>query len=414
MNISQLQEAFENFTVASKTLESYYEMLQEKIKFLTIELEKKNTELKKALDELKKTNDYLSAVLYNIEEIIIGIDDKQRIILMNRSAERYLKLNFSDIKGSTIEKLNLKIAKEGPETYLLIGEKKYSVIVSNSKVVDLDGNVKGEVLLIKDISRLRELEAQNERNQRLIAMGEMAAKIVHEIRNPLCSIELYSSMLELEIQDPSQKKLAEGISKGINSMNNILTNMSIFARPNKPSMKNVKLDSLIHDSLQIISPLLKSPKIEVSCSLLNCHILGDPELLKQVFLNIMINAIHAKPDNCSTYCIEILMGEEEEFIVVSFKDYGVGIKPEYLEKIFDPFFTTKDTGSGLGLSISSMIMQSHGGYIKVSSEVGKGSCFSLYFKKPLKEKGFLKQDSEKTLNNLPIRRKLCQKTVNTY
>lgn len=410
MNISQLQEAFESFSAASKSIESYYELLQQRINCLTLELEKKNLELKKALSDLKKANDYLNAVLYNIEDIIIVVDDNKNVTMINKSAERYLNLNPSDIKGMPFNKLGFTIIEGDSDTYLIAGDKKYSVIISKSAVVDYEGRTKGEVILIRDITRLRELESQNDRNQRLISMGEMAAKLVHEIRNPLCSVELYASMLECEIQDPAQKKLAAGISKGISSLNSILTNMSILARPNKPLMRTLRLDLVIKDCLEMIRPLIKSSNTKVINLAMDYEIQGDVELLKQVFLNIIINAIQSKSEEASTHIIEITMNEDDEFIIVSIKDSGVGIQSGDLEKIFDPFFSTKESGSGLGLSISAKIIQSHHGYIKVTSEINKGSCFSLYFRKNNNKNGL--KNSKYLTKNKSINQRggaLCQK-----
>ncbi|MCX7913367.1 MAG: ATP-binding protein [Thermodesulfovibrionales bacterium] len=382
MNISQLQEAFQSFTRASKSIELYYEQLQKKIDFLAYELERKNLELKKALSELEKTKDFLEAVLYSIKDVVIVTNEDDQVIMINKSAEEYLNINYSNIKGKTFKELKLNLLEEGKDTFLISNGKRFVVIISDSSVIDKAGNVRGRVLLIRDISKLRELEIQNERNQRLIAMGEMAAKIVHEIRNPLCSIELYASMLQNEIMDLEQKRLALGISRSISTLNNILTNMSIFARPNKPVLKPIKLNIIITECIEMILPMLTSSKTKLKSSLLDSTIEGDGELLKQVFLNLMINAIQARrEEERQDLLIEINMVEDEQYFIVEIKDNGIGIKEENLEKIFDPFFTTKESGTGLGLSISAMIIQSHGGFIKVFSEYGKGSSFSVFLKK---------------------------------
>lgn len=381
MNISQLQEAFHSFSAASRSIESYYELLQRKINFLTLEIEKKNVQLNNALSDAEKANDFLNAVLYNIEDIIIVVDGNEQVAMINKSAEKYLQLDPSAVKGKSFDELKISIMDDGSDTYLIANGRRYNVIISSSTVIDSEGNIKGKVILIRDVSRLRELEVLNERNQRLISMGEMAAKIVHEIRNPLCSIELYASMLENDIEDLAHKKLAAGISKSISNLNNVLTNMSIFARPNKPSLKPVRIDKTIDECIEMIMPLIKSSKVKVQKSLFISQIEGDGELIKQVLLNLIINAIQAKPDESFSLLIEIKMNEDNDFVIVDIKDNGIGIENEHHEKIFDPFFSTKESGSGLGLSISAKIIQSHNGYIKVMSEPGRGSCFRLYFRK---------------------------------
>ncbi len=379
MSVELLSEAFQNFTKASKTLETYYELLQDRVRYLTHELEKKNKELQSALADAERNKDYLNAILYNLEEAIIVVDPEDKVMMLNKSAEEILCISLSEVTGKTFNNLDFSIIRNNPETTLLVKEKKYIIILSYSPIVDSNGSLRGKVILIKDITRLRELEVQHERNQRLIAMGEMAAKIVHEIRNPLCSIQLFSSMLEDELDNMPHKELVRGISSGINNLNNILTNMLLFARPHKPSMKRVQLDKVIEDSFVMFIPLIRSRNVLLKKSIRRCEIFGDEELLKQVFINMIMNAIQAISKGYGE--LSITIKDINTSIIVDVKDNGEGIKSRDLEKIFNPFFTTKDTGTGLGLTIASTIMQAHGGYIKVYSEEGKGSTFSLYFLK---------------------------------
>jgi signal transduction histidine kinase len=209
-------------------------------------------------------------------------------------------------------------------------------------------------------------------------MGEMAAKIVHEIRNPLCSMELFSSMLENELDEGSQKELAQGVSSGIHSLNTILTNMLLFAKPHKLTMKTMLLDKVVEDSLTFLTPFMKSRDIRIRKSLLEAEIFGDATLLRQVFINIIINAIQSMPDSSE---LDICIKSKGKLFVAEVRDNGEGIASDDLEKIFNPFFSTKDSGTGLGLTIASKIMQAHNGFITVESEKGKGSTFSLTFLK---------------------------------
>jgi signal transduction histidine kinase len=376
MNTEQLSEAFRNFSTASKSLETYYEKLQERVSYLSAELERKNNQLADALDEAERNREYLNAILYNLEEAIIVINSEDRITMINKSAETLLGIEILDVIGKRYDGLNISIIENGPDTTLTVGGVPHNVILSRSHVVHPRGQNKGSVILIKDITRLRELEQQQERNQRLIAMGEMSAKIVHEIRNPLCSIALFASMLEKDLQDPGQKDLAHGISAGIGNLNGILKNMLFFARPNRPLMKSVNLRHVIEDSLNLFAPLAGSRNITVKHSLSDSHIRGDAELLKQVFANIIVNAVQAMPDG-GTLSVETV--NRDNHFIVDIGDTGEGIEQGSMESIFNPFFSTKDNGTGLGLAIASMIMQRHDGYIKVASAEGKGSVFSLCF-----------------------------------
>jgi signal transduction histidine kinase len=375
-NVDRLNEAFQNFSTVSKSLETSYGMLQDRVAYLTTELEVRNQQLKEALDEAERNKDYLNAVLYSLEEAIVVVDPEGKVSLMNRSAEALLRTPLAAAAAKPFAALNIRVTEEDTETQLEAGGQRYQVIISRSDVVDSAGCLRGRVILMKDITRLRELELRHERNQRLIAMGEMAAKLVHEIRNPLCSIELFSSMLEKELTTKAHKDLAQGISAGIGSLNNILTNMLFFARPNKSALKPIRLDTVIAEAVRLLEPMMASRNVTIAASLVECELCGDAELLKQVLMNIMINAVQAMPQGGR---IEVAMEQERNALSVRIADTGSGIARENLEKIFDPFFTTKDTGTGLGLVIASTIMQATGGYITATSEPGQGSTFSLHF-----------------------------------
>ncbi len=376
MKIDQLNEAFQNFSAASKSLETHYGALKEQIAYLTNELEIRNRQLKDALADAERNKDYLKAILHNLEEAIIAVDPEGLVTTMNRSAEELLGISSAEAAGRSFTALSFFLTKENTGTQLTAGGKKYSIILSQSDVIDAEGSLRGRVILIKDITRLRELELRHERNQRLIAMGEMSAKLVHEIRNPLCSIELFATMLERDLTMTSHKDLARGVTAGIGSLNTIMSNMLFFAKPSQPSLRTMRLDSVIEEAVHMLQPMMETRNVRCRVSCMACEVCGDAELLKQVFMNIMINAVQAMPEGGS---LEIGMDRDNESVVVSVKDSGDGIAPENLERIFDPFFTTKDSGTGLGLVIASNIMRANGGYIKVASEQGKGSLFSLYF-----------------------------------
>ena len=376
-DIGRLNEAFENFTLASKSLESYYERLQEKVQYLTDEIAQKNIQLGDALSRTEEAKDFLKGILQSLHEAIIVLDPDRNVTMVNRAAEQLLSLRAEEVTGTAFSRLDFAVEKDVAETILVVGERRCSVIISRSEVRDADGGVRGEVILFQDISRIRELEALQERNNRLIAMGGMAAKIVHEIRSPLCSIELYAGMLARELEGTGQTELAKGISTGIRSLNNILTNMLFFARPQKPRFGDVDLLRVVDESVFMLKPMMDARGLLMVREQVGATaVSGDAELLKQVFLNILINAIHASPEGHS---IKISTGDDGDFVVASIQDEGEGIAEECLESIFDPFFSTREKGTGLGLTIASKIMQAHGGTIRVKSRVGKGTTFQLCF-----------------------------------
>jgi len=376
-DIGKLKEAFLNFTEASKSLEAYYGRLQEQVKYLTLEVEEKNRQLEVALSSTEEAKDYLKGILENLKDAIIVLDTDKNVSMMNRASEDLLMQNAGDVIGRPFEGLPFSLERDGDEGVLTIGAKKHSVIVSHSEVLDRQGLLRGHVILFKDITRIKELEAQNERNYRLIAMGEMAAKIVHEIRSPLCSIELYASMLARDLEGTQHLDMAKGISTGISSLNNILTNMLFFAKPQKPILRPIDICRLLDETVFMLMPMIESRGLKFLREIESgVSVRGDADLLKQVFLNILLNAIQATPENGA---ITANCRNEERSAQIEISDQGQGIEPENIEKIFDPFFSTKEKGTGLGLAISAKIVQAHGGTIKVKSVPGQGAAFCLSF-----------------------------------
>jgi PAS domain S-box-containing protein len=376
--VVKLNEAFHNFTQASANLQTYYEKLREKVQYLTQELEKKNTQLNKAVLEVGESKDYLQAVLQSIGEAIIVLDQEDKITMLNKAAEELLSSDKKDVTGTMFNDLDFTIDDDSSGTRLTVNGTAYDVILSRSTVSGPEGSVRGYVILIKDITRLKDLERRHERNQRLIAMGEMAAKIVHEIRSPLCSIELFSTMLSNDLKGTAHSGMANGISTGIKSLNNILTNMLFFAKPQKPVFTDINLSDAVEESVNMLVPLIQIRGIRLNQNISRVVVRSDLELLKQVFMNIILNAVQAMPDGGN---LEIAAGVTGEYVTVSVIDDGEGINPENIEKIFDPFFSTKDKGTGLGLAIAHKIMQTHGGFIKAYRNQGKGSTFCVSFPK---------------------------------
>jgi signal transduction histidine kinase len=375
-NVVKLNEAFHSFTQASKSLESHYAKLSERVDYLTQELEEKNDQLNHAILEVRESKDYLQAVLQSISEAIIVLDQDEKISMINRASEELFSIVSERAAAMRLEDLNYHINDSLSGTKLTVNERTYDVILSRSTVLDPEGKIRGFVILIKDITRIKELERQQERNQRLIAMGEMAAKIVHEIRSPLCSIELFSNMLTDDLEGTAHSDMARGISTGIKSLNNILTNMLFFAKSQKPALKDIRLDLAIEDSIAMLTPLIEVRGVKIMRSLSKEVVSGDTELLKQVFMNILMNAVQAMPEGGE---IEISMASNDEYVSAFIVDEGEGIRPENVEKIFDPFFSTKDTGTGLGLAIAHKIMQCHDGLIRACRNDDKGSTFNLSF-----------------------------------
>jgi len=240
---------------------------------------------------------------------------------------------------------------------------------------------------IKDLNK--ELEKKNlelERNDRLRAMGEMAAGIAHEIRNPLASIELFASILKKDSEGDTEKmKLSDHIVSGVKNMDRIISSLLLFAKSPEPSRQQCNINDLLRGILESDADLQSLDNINIQCEFCKEDPLaqGDKELLQQVFLNFIRNAVQAMPKGGDlTLRIEKNKSPDNNtyhrhFITTTISDMGVGISSEDRESIFNPFFSTKDKGTGLGLAIAHNIVKAHQGTIDVESQKGKGTTFTV-------------------------------------
>jgi signal transduction histidine kinase len=218
------------------------------------------------------------------------------------------------------------------------------------------------------VTRLRRLEEQEQRNLRLVAMGEMAAGIAHEIRNPLGSLELFASHLADEVRGSSYEELAEQVLKGIRNLSRITGNLLLYARKIEPARLPTDVCDLLKEALLYARAAVAAKKVTLEETLVPCVIKGDPDLLRQVFLNLVMNAVQAVEEGgrIRVTC-GVDEGETPPVVVVRISDNGPGVPEDARERIFDPFFTTRASGVGLGLAIVQRIVSAHGGWVAVET-----------------------------------------------
>jgi len=370
----ELSEAFRIFARASESLQENYSELQKRVDYLTRELEDKKRQLEGALADAESSRNYLEAVLNSMEEAIIVVDANSMIMMVNRAFEQLFGFSAEDLVGKCLGECDIRLHREGSEDYVVVDGEKIPVLFTMSPVKDGCATVAGQVIQIKDIRAFKEIEAQRLRNRRLIAMGEMTAKIVHELRNPMGGIELYATMLYEELKGTDKERLAHGISTGIRNLNNMLTNMLYFSREQKLKKEDVDIREVIRDAVSLIMPVVSSRGLALELDLMGHMVPADRELLKQVIMNLLMNAIQAIDGDGAIAVSNTL---EDGFVVIRVRDTGIGIEEKDMERIFDPFYSTKPEGTGLGLAISARIVQAHGGYIDVQSSYGTGTEFAV-------------------------------------
>jgi two-component system sensor histidine kinase HydH len=215
------------------------------------------------------------------------------------------------------------------------------------------------------------------RSERLFALGQLSAGLAHEIRNPLASVAGAAGILQRNSNlGRKDAECLEIISKECQRLNRLVGNFLDFARPRTPHYQQIDIVPVLDSVLALASHASGSERIELRKEVFPQlpAVESDPELLKQVLLNLIMNAIQAMPDGGE---VVVSAMPRHERILIQVKDEGVGINPQDRDRIFDPFFTTKDNGSGLGLSVAHQIVEQHGGMLTAEANPEKGMTFSV-------------------------------------
>ncbi len=231
----------------------------------------------------------------------------------------------------------------------------------------------------KTTADLRRTEDQLIRSEKLAALGQLAAGIAHEIRNPLTSINiLIHSLTENLPSGDTHREDLRVIEEEIHRINEIVDQFLRFARPAPPLLENTDVIPIFEETLQLLRPQMEKHRISVQKEFRSLPAITiDKEQMKQVILNVLMNAIQAMPEG-GELGLTGKVSEDGQGIQLSVHDSGIGIPPEDLNKLFDPFFSKKEGGIGLGLSIAHRIIDQHHGKIEVESNPGKGTLFSLW------------------------------------
>ena len=257
-----------------------------------------------------------------------------------------------------------------------------NIALTVSNLIEGESKV-GFIITLRDITEDRIMQKQLFLSSKLVALGEMAAGIAHEVNNPLQIILGNAELLEEYLKgEGSSLKLIKELKEGIFKVKSIVSNLLDFAREESLATEDNEVNSIITSAVDIIRGQLNTSGISIETDLESCPmpVKCNSNLLEQVILNIIQNAKDAIEEIDSGTKIHIhTLGYSEEKVVIVITDDGPGIPEEYVDRIFDPFFTTKDVGkgTGLGLSVSRKIVESMGGNISVSSVPGIGSTFFI-------------------------------------
>ena len=250
------------------------------------------------------------------------------------------------------------------------------VQVSTARMRDARGRVLGAVVTLEDVSEVKALTDQLIRADRLAAMGELTAGVAHEVRNPLGIIRASVQLLEESGVDRSRVLQATGVIKQeIDRLDKVIKALLDFGRPSKPHRVVIDIGPVIEDVVLFTRQFAGRSKVRIDAGATDGLplVLADADQLKQVFVNLVSNAVQAMEAHGGA--IRLVPSSDEGFLSVAVTDNGPGIPPEDLTKIFDPFYSTRDDGTGLGLTMVHRIVDEHDGHIEVKSTPGEGSSF---------------------------------------
>jgi len=319
----------------------------------------------------------------------VTVDLAGRITYCNRAAERIAQVRAEAVVGraftdvfrlpegadpwrapATLEAAALRVegriaGREGEED-LLLG-------MTFSPLRDEGANVTGVICAFQDLTRIRRMEEQIRRSDRLAAVGELAAGMAHEIRNPLASLSGSIKILSEELQlEGMGRELMQIVTAEVSRLDALITDFLSYASPREPQPRRTDLALLARETATLLRQSHDEPwrieVVEAGAGPAAAEV--DPQLVRQVFWNLSRNAVEAMP---AGGLLRITVSGAADAVTVAFADNGVGIPAAAQAKIFAPFFSTKERGTGLGLAIVFKIVEAHGGRLDVESAPGRGT-----------------------------------------
>jgi len=371
--------------------------------YLAEQLRRKEEELKERITDYSQLEKLYEHIVQNVASGLITVNEKGLITSFNRMAEEITGFKLGEVYQKNIadlfpgfiikESLNsMGLGKEWAKIQQGRWETKFqrkdgtilTLGFSVSPLKDSNDNEIGTIFIFQDLTKIREMEEDLKRADRLAAIGTMAAGLAHEIRNPLASISGSIEIMKEEMDGSGQSpKLMDIVLREIGRLDSLIADFLLFARPSSPQKNLVHLNKIITDLLQVIK---NNPECRPSINFFTkfeeeIYLLGDEQQLKQAFWNLLINALQAMPNggeiNITLRRVYSTDQNEPGQVEIIISDTGMGIAESDLDKIFNPFFTTKEQGTGLGLSIVHRIIEGHGGKITVQSQLNKGTIFRI-------------------------------------
>jgi two-component system, sensor histidine kinase FlrB len=391
-----LQTAFAVFNKASEQLSGVYQDLQQQVGQLTSELAIANGELQRQLVEKEDLSRRLSLLLTALPAGVVALDAKGYIEQVNPAA--------SEILGNPLVGLpwQERIAARLLETAVAYewnikpeGTKNHRRIRIESSTIDSTGR---QILLVHDITKAHAMQEQVKRNQRLTAMGEMAANLAHQLRTPLSTALLYAVHLGNEtLATHERQQFATKTAERLHHLEHLIDDMLRFVKGETSQLEKVSAAALLEELRHVIEPQMSYCNLQfiVHDNSDGAYLMADRKALCGALINLLENAMQV-----SNVGDRVLLAcdIDKEMIILTVSDDGPGIDTALQGRLFEPFFTTRSEGTGLGLSIARGVIQSMGGSIHVNTVASEGSEFFIKLPRHLPENGNWSDNKQKIEN----------------
>ncbi len=394
--------AFTALNAVTRRLRTAYQDLQERFEDLNSKLLQANLELKQSLAQKQKISSYLHNILDNLTSGVVAIDLQGRIVLFNSAAENILGYRaeevvekpYAEALGPLLEQdlalprllTDERVCSDQEKRFRCHSGREIVVSFSAFPLKESEGGLMGAVEVFSELPRPEETREEFMRVKTLAALGEMAAVVAHEIKNPLGGIRGFAELLDRDTDEADpRKKSVRKIIEGVEALSGIVARLLDYTRPVELSPRKVEMAGFVDETVNFFK--MDSSQLETGIRMtrgypeekLYCEL--DAQQFRQILLNILHNAVQAMPDG-GEIRIELsrktaprgLPGKSDQgSVILKVSDTGIGMSEETRKKIFTPFFTTKEGGTGLGLSTVKKIVEAHGGEIQLQSEPGKGT-----------------------------------------
>ena len=376
---AQLVAAFEQFGRLSDQLQQSYQELDNRAAQLTEQLASAQTERLKQLAEKEQLAHRLQSILNALPAGVLLVDEKGFITTANPAAELFLEQGLT---GKQWQRVYAHSVMRHTEQDLYLNSGRILNLKKQPLDSSADENNQGEIVLLDDITEQRMLEKLNDRQERLAAMGQMAAGLAHQLRTPLASAVLYASQLNQFTSDnPQQNKAVDKIRTCMRYLEKLINDMLMYAKGGEFAEQQFLLNDLLVTFNTRIENRLKENNTQLSIisQLDNTRLTGSLDALASVMINLVENAIQACENNLSedSCKLELEVYQQADYLTIAVRDNGPGLDADQQTKIFQPFVTSREGGTGLGLAVAQSIVQAHHGDLLVRSQPGNGSTFYI-------------------------------------